>query len=294
MKMKIVRIIFIICLSVILLAAGPSSRTEFSAARKNNVCKDLKNEVLLYFVFIDTRTTSPWTEFDILTTIDSIHVAKRWIEQQAREAGVPLKIKTDYYIGNEYTTINRNLPKSSVDESLREPNMKKGINALNKWGDYVAKTVGESLYIEEKDGIPVTSKPATKERLIAHFRDEYSVESVALMFFVNNYFRDDISIAINTMNTDDVEFAIVSYKYPVEIAQYFLKLFGAIDLHQSYERNSKRKIKLARDHFPNDIMQDTDLKELQKVTIGDFTAYMLGWTDTLSDEYSPLLSDGLF
>ncbi len=284
----------LVFLSLTLLSAGPSSRTDFSAARKNNVCKDLKNEVLLYFVFIDTRTTSPWTEFDILTTIDSIHVAKRWIEQQAKEVGIPLKIKTDYYIGNEFTTINRNLPKKSVNESLREPNIKKGIDALNKWGDYVAKTVGESLYIEEKDGIPVTTKPATKERLIAHLRDEYAVEGVALMYFVNNYFRDDISIAINTMNTDDVEFAVVSYKYPVEITQYFLKLFGAIDLHKSYERTSSRKIKLAKEYFPNDIMQNPDLKDLQKVGIGEFTAYMLGWTDTLSDAYHPLLSDGLF
>ncbi len=279
---------------LLLISSGTSSRKDFSSARKNNVCKDLKDDVLLYFVFIDTRTTHPWTEFDILTTIDSIHVAKRWIEDQAVKAGVTLNIKTDYYIGNEYTTINRNLPKKDLLESITDPNYTKGVYSLNMWADYVAKTVGESLYIKDKDGIPATSKPNNKERLIAQLRDDYAVESVALMLFVNNYFRDDISISLNTMMTTDVEFSIVSYKYPAEIAKYFLKLFGGIDMSESHERKSNRKIKIAREYFPNDIMQDINAKNLTDLNIGSFTAYMIGWSNELESKYEPLLTDGLF
>ncbi len=291
--MKIARKLLIVIISLVFISAMPSSKNEFLAARQNNVCKDLRDDVLLYFVFIDTRTTYPWTEFDILTTIDSIYVAERWMEDKAKEAGIPLNIKTDYYIGNEYTTINRNLPKKSVLESITDPNYNKGIEALNKWADYVAKIVGESLYIKEKDGIPVTKKPGTKERLTAHLRDEYGVESVAIMFFVNNYFRKDISLVINTMNTDDVEFAIVSYKYPAEIAHYFIKLFGGIDLYKSTERKNNRKIKFGEDHFPNDIMQNPASKNLRNLEIGDFTKFMIGWTDQLNPEYEPLLNDGI-
>jgi len=292
--MNISRSILILLISIILLSSASSSGDDYIAARKNNVCKELRNDVLLYFVFIDTRTTYPWTEFDILTTIDSIHVAERWLEAKAKESGIPLNIKTDYYIGNEYTTINRNLPKKNVLESISDPNYRKGIENLNRWADYVAKTVGESLYIKEKDGIPAMKKPKTKERLAAHLRDEYAVESVAIMFFVNNYFRKDISIAINTNNTEDVEFAIVSYKYPVEIAHYFIKLFGGIDLYKSYERKNNRKIKMAREYFPNDIMQDPEAKNLRNLEIGDFTRYMIGWDEELSSKYVPLLSDGIF
>jgi len=281
-------------LLVLFSSSGPSARKDFSEARKNNVCKVLKDDVLLYFVFIDTRTTHPWTEFDILTTIDSIHVAKRWIEEKAAKAGVTLNIKTDYYIGNEYTTINRNLPKKDLKESISDPNYSKGIYSLNRWADYVAKTVGESLYIENKDGIPATSKPKNKERLIAQLRDDYAVESVALMFFVNNYFRNDISIALNTMETADVEFSIVSYKYPAEISKYFLKLFGGVDLNKSHERRSNRKVKIAREFFPNDIMQDVNAKNLTNLDIGSFTAYMIGWSNELESKYDPLLTDGIF
>lgn len=288
------RIIGILILSLIMIGAGPAVRKDFSEARLNNVCKDLRDDVLLYFVFIDTRTTYPWTEYDIISTIDSIQVTKNWIENQAEMAGVPLNIKTDYYIGNEYTTINRNLPKKTVLESIEEPNYERGITALNNWADQVSKIVGESLYIKEKDGIPVTSQPKTKERLIAHLRDEYKVESIALMFFVNNYFREDISLAINTMNTEDIEFAIVSYKYPAEISHYFLKLFGGVDLYKSRDRRSNRNVKLAAEKFPNDIMQNPDKRNIKNLTIGEFTQYMIGWRNDLNPIYEPLLTDGLF
>ena len=292
--MRIIRKIAIISLSLLFISAGPSVRKDFSTARNNNVCKDLRDDVLLYFVFIDSRTTYPWTEFDILSTIDSIHVAEQWIEEEAKKAGITLNIKTDYYIGNEFTTINKNLPRKTITECITDPNYKKGVYSLNKWADMVAKTVGESLYIKDKDGIPSQKKPGTKERLLAHLRDDYGVESVALMFFVNNYFRNDISIAINTTNTDDVEFTIVSYKYPSEITHNFLKLFGGVDLYKSYERKSPRKIKIANEHFPNDIMQDPFGKDLRQFEIGDFTKYMIGWSDELNPKYETLLTDGPF
>jgi len=285
--------IIIFLLAIPFLSATPSKK-DFSIGRSNNVCKELTEEVLLYFVFIDTRTTLPWTEFDILSTIDSIHVAKRWLESQAKAANIQLNIKTDYYIGNEFATINRNLPRNTILESASDPNYKKGVVSLSRWGDGVAKIIGESLYIKEKDGIPILSKPATKERVIAHLRDEYNVESVALLFFVNNYFRDDISLAINTTTTKDVEFAIVSYKYPSEIAHNFLQLFGAVDMYKTFERTNSRRINMAGKYFPNDIMQDPYSRNIAELEIGAFTKYMIGWDNTLESMYSPLLNDGPF
>ncbi|MEN8227973.1 MAG: hypothetical protein ABFS38_07435 [Bacteroidota bacterium] len=288
------RSITINLLLFLLLFAGISASTpsfDFTSGRHNNVCKVLKNDVLLYFVFVDTRTTSPWSEFDILTTIDSIKVAARWIESQAREYDISLNVKTDYYIGDEFTTIQRNLPRSSVKETLEDQNLIKGMESLNRWGDYIAKIIGESIYIKEKDGIPSQKKPNTKERLIAFLRDEYQVESVALLLMVNNYFRSDISLAINTLHNDDVEFSVVSYKYPSEIAHSFLHLYGAADLYESHFRRSSRKIRLANQAFPDDIMSDVYARPLNGLEIGDFTRYMIGWTEELENEYETLLTE---
>jgi hypothetical protein len=247
--------------------------------------------VLVYFIFIDTKETSPWTEFDIISTIDSMAVAVKWMENEAKKQGVNLKIKKDYYIGKDYATINRSLPKGSVMKSFTEPNQRTGITELNKWADYVSRKAGESFYVAPKDGIPQQQTPRTTERLIAHLRDEYSVESVALLFLVNNYYRTDISIQMNTLTTDAVEYALVSYKYPSEIVHNVLHLYGAADLYETPYRRSDRKIKLAAEFFPNEIMQDPYAKNLSSLEISEFTRYLIGWTNELEDRYKPLLTD---
>jgi hypothetical protein len=282
-----------LALFILLFAASSASSPsiDFRAGRHNNVCKDLQNDVLLYFVFVDTRTTYPWTEFDILTTIDSIQVAAQWLERQAEQNNISLHIKTDYYIGNEFTTIERNLPGRSVKGTVQEQGLVKGMASLNRWGDYISKTIGESLYIKEKDGIPVQKRPGTKERLIAYLRDEYQVESVGLLMLVNNYFRSDISLAINTLHNDDVEFSVVSYKYPSEIAHSFLHLYGAADLCETPFRRSPRNIRLAADAFPDDIMSDVYARTLRELEIGEYTRYMIGWTEELDREYEPLMTE---
>lgn len=282
---------FLLFLILVTASSASTPSFDFAMGRFNNVCKDLKNDVLLYFVFIDTRSTSPWTEFDILTTIDSIQVAARWLENQATKQNIPLNIKTDYYIGDEFTTIEKNLPNATIDEVIKDQKLEKGMESLSRWGDYVSKIIGESLYIKEKDGIPLQKRPGNKERLIAFLRDEYQVESVAMMFLINNYFRSDISIAINTLNNDDVEFSVVSYKYPSEIAHNFLHLYGAADLNKSYFRRSQGKIKQAMEAFPTDVMSDVYARPLIDLEIGEFTEYMIGWTEQLDEEYEPLLTE---
>lgn len=288
--MRRIPVFTIIILSFILSSSLPE-RIDYSRGRFNNVCKDLKNDALLYFVFIDSKETSPWTEFDIKSTIDSLSVAVNWIQREAKKNNIPLKIKTDYYIGNEYATINRSLPKGSVLQSISDPNLEKGTYSLNKWSDYVSKIAGASFYITDKDGIPVLQNPRDAERLIALLRDEYSVESVALLFMVNNYYRTDISIALNTLDQDHVEYAIVSYKYPSEIAHNFLHLYGAADLYNTAFRKSDSKIRKAQQWFPNSIMQDPYAKNINGLVICDYTKYLIGWKEDLNEEYKTLLQD---
>jgi len=282
--------IFLLLFLVFFSAYAPE-RIDYRKARFNNVCKDLKGSSLLYYIFIDTKTTSPWSEFDIMSTIDSVNIAVKWIEAQAQKNNIQLTIKTDYYIGKEFATITRNLPNGTVKASLQQPNLKKGITELNKWADFVARKAGESFSIINKDGIPQRQNPKNAEQLIAYLRDEYVVESVALIFLVNNYYRTDISFALNTFSNDHVEYAIVSYKYPSEIAHNFLHLYGAADLHNTPLRKSSRKIKLAADYLPNEIMQDPYAKNIWELEISDYTKYLIGWTNELDDHLNQLLTD---
>jgi hypothetical protein len=279
---------------IFLIFAGFDIRNlNFEKAKNNNVCKELKGKVLLYLIFVDSDETFPWTEFDIETTLDSVNNAVKWLEKQAKNSNIILNIKTDYYIGTEKTTVKRDLPKESVKISITEPDLKQGIHALNYWADRVVREVGESLPVINKEGLTEIDKPRNKERLVAYLRDYYHVESVALFFMVNNYFKKDISVPMNILTSEDVEFSIVSYKYSSVVAHNLLHLFGAADLYETPFRHSKKKIDFAKKEFPSEIMHDPYGKSLNQLNISEFTKYLIGWSNDLDAKYKTLLKDKL-
>jgi hypothetical protein len=266
---------------------------DYREARQKNVCKDLTGDVLMYFIFIDSRDTAPWTEFDIHSTIDSVRAAINWLQTEARKNKISLNILADFYIGSEYTTLRRNLPGGSVYNSIAEPNLRKAKENINTWANGASRIVGKSLTLRNKDGIPEIRSPGNTERLIAYLRDENRVESVALVFFVNNYYKSDISIPVNTFDSDNVEFAIVSYKYASDIAHNFLHLYGAADLHETIYRRNKTKINELKKLYPNDIMQNPYGVPIRNMELGDYTKYLIGWTNDLDPQQESLMTDRL-
>lgn len=288
--MKFTKILCILC---ILLLTGSFSfqKVDYRDGMHKNVCKNLRNNVLVYIIFVDNKTTTPWSEFDVRSTMDSVAIVRKWLMEQAKKNNVPLNIQTDYYIGKDFTTISKNLPGGSVYKTAISPNFKKGLKELNGWADGIARKAGTSLDIIQKDGIREVKNPRNKERLVAYLRDTYKVESVALLFMVNNYFKNDISIQLNTMDTDDIEFAIVSYKYPSEIAHNILHLYGAADMHKSLYRRNEKKIKQLSVLFPNEIMQDPYAKNIWNLEISEYSRYLIGWQDAIDHKWDELFID---
>ena len=277
---------------IFLIPQGYSfKKTDYLKGKHNNVCKDLKDNVLVYIIFVDTQETALWTEFDIRTTLDSLNLAVQWLAFQAKKNDQNLNLITDYYIGPEYTTIRKALPKGNIHRSFMQGSLHKGIEEINEWADYIAKRAGASMNITQKDGIPEIRTPKNVERLIAYLRDEKQVESVALLFMLNNYYRNDISIPVNHLNDQDIEYAIISYKYPAVIAQNILSLFGAVDFYKTIYRKNEKKIKIASEYFPNDIMQDTYAGKIDRYSIGELTKFLIGWTNELDNNYTVLLTD---
>jgi len=289
--MKIIALLIFPIILTIIPSNYSLERLDYRKGRYTNVCKDLKGDVLLYFTFIDSRETSPWTEYDIQSTIDSVRVAIQWLHMQAKENDIVLNIIADFYIGQEYTTITKNLPSGSILNSVTEPSIRKGGELMNKWADGIARIAGSSMPIYEKEGIPEIKNPRNKERLVAYLRDQNNVESVALIFLLNNYYKSDISVQMNTMNTDDVEFAVVSYKYPTEIAHNFLHLYGAADMYPTLFRKNEKKIRFLQNEFPDEIMQDPYGKNIWDLEISEYTKYLIGWTDEIAARYEPYLTD---
>lgn len=281
----------IFCLFSISMFSCKSRKEAFVATVNNNVCKKLKGKTVLYAVFVDSRYTNPWSEYDISSTLDSIDKARSWIEKQARSKGVNLEITVDYHQDSKkIIPIENNLPRKTLSASLitRRGVVTKGVD---RWADKIGK---KALQIYGPDTSTITRtkiKPKDRERLIARLRDLHQTDNVALIYFINNYYKDEISVALHTGDDQNPEYAIVSFKSPAVIAHEFLHLFGAIDLYVSpfeKKRKARKRKEFVEKHFNNEIMAFA-YRNIDSLKIGPLTEYLISWDNKLSDEHQQML-----
>ena len=262
------------------------------ASINNNVCKKLEKKVVLYAVFVDTKVTHPWTSFDITSTLDSIKHAVDWLEKQAKNRNIELEISIAYASNKGHIPIYQDLPKKTLSGSLFLPNVGMGVKAVKRWSDKISATIGKNMSPDTARIITTKNTLTDKERLIARLRDEYKTDNVALVFFINNYYKDEISVAINTNSNSEIEYAIVSFKNPAVIAHEFLHLQGAWDLYKSPFDNKKRKDEGRKEYvtknFPNEIMSIC-YRDIDSLEISPFTEYCIGWNKVLDEKYAEMV-----
>lgn len=278
-----------ICLFAILGSSCNSYKysTLGVASINNNVCKKLQGKVVLYAIFVDSKHMQPWSAYDIKSTIDSIDKAKHWLEKQAAANGISLQVDIRIHKKGNTIPLTNNLPDKSLQEALYSPNLQFGIAKINRWADRTAAMAGQSLPKDTSAIIQTPNKVTNRERLIARLRDLHQTDNVALLYFVNNYYKEDVSVAIHTSSHTEIEYGIVSYKYPGVIAHEFLHLFGAWDLYVSpFLKKHKAYIQkdVAEKVFPNEVMAFAD-RNLESLEISGFTKYLIGWQSEMDEKY---------
>ena len=262
------------------------------ASVNNNVCKRLTGKVILYAIFVDSKYTHPWSEYDIESTLDSINTAIEWIEKKAKEDTVFLDIDLKYHSAiNGSIPIKNNFTKKTLSATLYKRPLWSGIKDIYRWADKIAAVAGKSLPKDTSNLINMKNGLKNRERLIARLRDIYKTDKVALMYFVNNYYTDEISLTLDVSDDNNVEFSIVSFKNPSVIAHEFLHIFGAYDLYLTpfvkKKRDIKKKEKLM-EMFPDEIMAFAH-RDINSLQLSGFTKYLIGWEKELPQEYHKLL-----
>jgi len=263
------------------------------ASRENNVCKILQGRVIVYAIFVDSKFTKPWSEYDINSTIDSIKLGMNWVMKKAKENNVSLSIEVANHKNMKGAVpIYNDLSKKTLSGTLFKPPLFTGIKDIYKWADKIAAEAGKSL---PKDTtikiIKTTNKLSDRERLIARLRDIYKTDNVALMYFINNYYSEELSLTLDINSRENIEFSIVSFKKPAVIAHEFLHLFGAWDLYVTPFDNKKAAIKKKQQAmvlFPNEIMAFA-YRGIDSLDICQFTKYAIGWDKQLDKKYADLL-----
>lgn len=269
-----------------MVVIGCKSYTRIGSVR-NNVCKSLEKKTILFAVFVDSDGTHPWTEYDINSTLDSIQVSINWLEKKAIENGKSLNIQLEHGINVSKDSVipfKEEFKYETLSGTLfKYVDITKGIDLLDQWSNNVSKDVAKTFPDDTSEVVLSKNKSNNRERLIAKLRNKYKTDNIALMFFINNYFENEISIALHTSSGTETEYAIVSEKEPTVIAHEFLHLFGAWDLYLSpfdrglFLRMKKRK---AMKRYPDEIMAFTH-RDLDSLDISPLSKYLIGWDNKL-------------
>ncbi|MFZ6052478.1 hypothetical protein [Halocola ammonii] len=260
----------------------------------NNVCKRLKGKVIVYGIFVDSRQTGLWTEHDITSTIDSINYAMNWVEKQGQKAGAAVDIDFIYHQDDKGTIPIRGILSGQTLKGTLFDNGYRGGYATRKvdlWADKLARDAHRSLETDSSEITKTKIRPRGRDELLATLRDIHGTDNVALMYFLNNYYSDEVSVAIHTSEDEEPEYAVVSFKQPAIIAHEFLHLFGALDLYitPGMRKNKiKRKREFAMREFPNEVMAFY-YRRLDTLNISPLTQYLVGWDNELSPEHKNMI-----
>lgn len=130
---------------------------------------------------------------------------------------------------------------------------------------------------------------STPEEMDSSLKKEMNVKQIAYLFIVDKAGRS-YKYSYVTKDSKTMEFCVFfddSIKFDGNvccstISHEVLHLFGAEDYYDPYGKLPERA-KLAEELYPNDIML-AYLNNVNDAKIGAYTAYSVGWTDTLPAE----------
>lgn len=255
----------------------------------NNVCRKLRGDVVLYAVFVDSKEGSAWTTHDIRSTLDSIRTAADWLEEQAQQRGVALTIRVETHEKAGVIPVRSELPRGGLPQAIRGMN---AVRTIDRWADKAAKSAHAGFPRDTARATLTKITSKDRERLAAHVRDRYSTDNSALLFMINNYYKDETSVAVHTGSQTSIEYAAIAFKRPGVIAHEVLHLFGALDLYKTpfdNKRAERKRKEFAMTAFPEEIMA-FPLRRLSTLEISPLTEYLIGWRNELDPKYMKMLT----
>lgn len=228
-------------------------------------CGTLTRNPTLVVLFVDDAE-STWNE-PLMQHFQNVQIAKavEWLEQQAAKYGVPLDIQTKFYHGTLENGGRVYYP-ATVAHGPDEDDY-----------DLLESVVGHM-------------NEGTGDQFFAKLRRDNGGEDVMFLCMVN---KDGLSYARGHADpySQILEYAVVYARHtdvPVTdtlhqkthnrasvIAHELLHLFGAEEMYEPNGRNE-----MAKEKYLKDVMLWTE-SFIVRNEITEFTAYCIGWTDTI-------------
>ena len=228
-------------------------------------CGTLTRNPTLVVLFVDDAE-SAWND-TLIQHFQNVQIAKavEWLEQQAAKYDVPLDIQTKYYHGTlenggrvYYPATVAHKPDESDYDLLESVVGNMGEGTGDQFYAKLRRDNGGEdvmfLCMVNKDGLSYARGHA----------DPYS----QIMEYAVVYARNTDVPATDTLHQKTHNRASV-------VAHELLHLFGAEEMYDPAGRNE-----IAKQKYPKDVMLWTE-SFIARNEITEFTAYCIGWTDTV-------------
>lgn len=229
-------------------------------------CRALSGQRPVVLFFMDDDESS-WTEAEISTFwYNTVIPGLDYLEARAADHGVFLDFLPGYYAN--------------------------GVAGVTlKYNGYIDNDLMDGTYNTDLLSTAATCLGyASEEALNEGMKQYYGTDEVIMLVLVDKPGR---SFCLNDQFDDGytfMEHCVVYSCYdstggatvPATIAHETLHLYGAEDYYDPYGQYPNR-LTLAQKIYPSDIML-TVYYEIEYNTLGPFTAYTVGWTDTIPEE----------
>jgi hypothetical protein len=229
-------------------------------------CRDLKGNPVVVLIFIDDNE-SHWTKEEVLTfSEEHIMVGLDYLEKHAKKWGVQLDFDIESY----------STPLSGYEIKYE------GIVNQNLFFGGSTKDVLDKAAADIGCG--------SNWALYSYYKSKHPNDDVIFLNFLNKPGKSYTRHFISTGYLEYSEHCVIFADYlgsssdmrddgsrASTVAHEILHLFGAEDYYSSASREN-----LANKKYPNDIML-WQYDNIQNNTIGDYTAFSVGWTDVVPD-----------
>ena len=235
--------------------------------RKNHnkgSCYDMESDICYFIVHLDDKESS-WEGQEKTEFIEKkLLVSLDYLSQKANDYSVTISKKyKSYPVGDDTKVVYDGIIETEVVENGSQEDI------FNQ----VALSLGYK----------------SPEEMDSALKKENNVKQIAYLFVVNKEGRS-YKYSYVTEDSKQLEFCLffddtLSFNENTccsTIAHEILHLFGAEDFYDPYGEMPERE-KLAKELYPDDIML-TLVNDVNRAKIGAYTAYAVGWTDTLPKE----------
>lgn len=228
-----------------------------SSKRNTGSAGTMSGRIHVYHIFA-SDLNSTWEQTEREDVLTRMQHAYQFIQRQSRRHGIELEFSDEIA---RPVTYQGNLPRSTF------------VNP--KWTEHIIKEASEDSSVDLTKRL---KRRTNADSVISCLHIDKPALSYNLAFYAN--------VAPEFAAERMVCFSQYPDTRPTAAATYaheILHLFGAGDLYFPYDKSESRK-DIAKRLFPNDVMFRVDYN-LDRLNVGPFTAYRIGWRDTLDPQH---------